>query len=96
VGGDDQVAAVAAEQGPGMLFSMASPLVAEIATVLFMTSLFAAMVSFHNAVARYMFALGRERVLPAALARTEPSTGAPRAAPAARNGVRASGCCPAW
>ena len=36
--GDDQVAAVAAEQGPGMLFSMASPAVAEIATVLFMTS----------------------------------------------------------
>jgi hypothetical protein len=31
---------------------MASPLIAEIATVLFMTSLFAAMISFHNAVAR--------------------------------------------
>ena len=45
-----------------------------------LTSLFAAMISFHNAVARYMFALGRERVLPVALARTEPSTGAPRVA----------------
>jgi amino acid transporter len=64
--GDDQVAAVAAQQGPGMLFAMSSSTVAEIATVLFMTSLFAAMISFHNAVARYMFALGRERVLPGA------------------------------
>jgi amino acid transporter len=78
--GDDQVAAVAAQQGPGMLFAMSSSTVAEIATVLFMTSLFAAMISFHNAVARYMFALGRERVLPGALARTEPRTGAPRVA----------------
>lgn len=75
-----EVAAVAAEQGPGMLFAMSGPVVAEIATVLFITSLFAAMISFHNAVARYMFALGRERVLPAALGRTESRTGAPRIA----------------
>jgi hypothetical protein len=47
--------------------------------VLSMTSLFAAMLSFHNAVARYMFALGRERVLPA-LGRTHLPTGAPRIA----------------
>jgi amino acid transporter len=76
--GDDKVAAVAAEQGPAMLFTMSTPLVAEIASVLFMTSLFAAMLSFHNAVGRYMFALGRERVLPAALGRTSIRTGAPR------------------
>jgi amino acid transporter len=78
--GDDQVASVAAQQGPGMLFTMASPAVAEIATVLFMTSLLAAAISFHNAVARHMFALGRERVLPAALGRTQSRTGAPRIA----------------
>jgi hypothetical protein len=53
---DDQVAAVAAEQGPGMLFAMSGSVVAEIATVLFITSLFAAMISFHNAVARYLVA----------------------------------------
>jgi amino acid transporter len=78
--GDANVAATAGEQGPGMLFGMASPTVAEIATVLFATSLFAAMLSFHNAVGRYMFALGRERVLPAALGRTDLRTGAPRTA----------------
>jgi amino acid transporter len=78
--GDGLVASVASQQGPGMLFAMSSSVVAEIATVLFITSLFAAMVSFHNAVARYMFALGRERVLPGALARTESRTRAPRIA----------------
>jgi amino acid transporter len=85
--GDAQVAKVAGEQGPGMLFSMSSSAMAEIATVLFMTSLFAAMLSFHNAVGRYMFALGRERVLPAALGRTEPRTGAPRAASLAQSAI---------
>jgi len=38
--------------------------------VLFVTSLFAAALSFHNCVWRYAFALGRENVLPAALGRT--------------------------
>jgi amino acid transporter len=47
------------------------------ATLLFCTSLFAALLSFHNAVARYFFALGRERVLPSAFARVSPKTGAP-------------------
>src|SRR5207248_841863 len=42
------------------------------------TSLFAAMISFHNFVARYTFALGRERVLFARLGHTDPRTGAPR------------------
>ena len=85
--GDDRVAAVAGEQGPGMLFSMSSSTMAEIATVLFMTSLFAAMISFHSAVGRYMFALGRERVLPGALGRTEPRTGAPRNASLTQSGI---------
>ena len=85
--GDDRVASVAGELGPGMLFAMASPAVTEVALVLFMTSLFAAMISFHNAVARYMFALGRERVLPGALARTEPRTGAPRIASLTQSAV---------
>jgi amino acid transporter len=75
--GDDNVGAVAGEQGPGALFGMGSSTVSEIAQVLFLTSLFAAMISFHNAVARYMFALGRERVLPAAMGRTNPRTGSP-------------------
>jgi amino acid transporter len=47
------------------------------ALLLFATSLFAALVSFHNAVARYVFSLGRERILPRAFGRVHPRTGAP-------------------
>ena len=47
------------------------------ASLLFATSLFAALLSFHNAVSRYSFALGRERVLPRAFGRVNPRTGAP-------------------
>ncbi|MFB4276634.1 MULTISPECIES: APC family permease [unclassified Nonomuraea] len=53
--------------------------VVDIARVLFVTSVFAAMVSFHNTTARYFFALGRERVLPAVFGRTRPRSGAPQA-----------------
>jgi amino acid transporter len=47
-----------------------STTIADIATLLFCTSLFAASLSFHNAVARYFFALGRARVIPSVFART--------------------------
>ena len=47
------------------------------AALLFATSLFAALLSFHNAVARYMFALGREGVIPPLFSRVHPTTGAP-------------------
>ncbi len=47
------------------------------ATLLFCTSLFAALLAFHNNVARYFFALGREGVLPRSFASVQPATGAP-------------------
>ena len=47
------------------------------ASLLFATSLFAALLSFHNAVSRYTFALGRERVLPSVFGRVNPRTGSP-------------------
>ncbi|MFK3984089.1 APC family permease [Micromonospora sp. NPDC050397] len=56
-----------------------------IGQVLFLTSVLAAMISFHNTTARYTFALGRERVLPAVFGRTAPRTGAPRAASIAQS-----------
>jgi amino acid transporter len=76
----DQVVATA--QGPGsatMLFAMAPGLLASIARTLFLTSLLAAALAFHNAVGRYMWALGRERVLPAVMGTTG-KNGVPRAA----------------
>jgi amino acid transporter len=47
------------------------------ASLLFCTSLFAALLAFHNAVARYGYALGREGVFPRAFARVNERTGAP-------------------
>src|SRR5699024_12456418 len=54
--------------------------VANIAHVLLVTSIVAAAVSLHNTVARYMFSLGREGVLPVALGRTSMRSSTPRAA----------------
>lgn len=45
--------------------------------MLFVTGMFAAMLSFHNVVARYAFAMGREGLLPAAFGRTNSASGAP-------------------
>lgn len=57
-----------------LLFSLAGqylgdPLV-KVMMVLLLVSLFAAMLAFHNSAARYLYALGRARVFPYALART--------------------------
>jgi amino acid transporter len=53
---------------------------------MFLTSLFAAALAFHNAVWRYAFALGREGVLPGALGRTG-SNNIPKAASLAQSGT---------
>lgn len=60
------------DHGPDLVFvflAQFSPLLADIAHLLFVTSIFAALLAFHNAAARYFFALGREKVLPTALGR---------------------------
>jgi amino acid transporter len=45
--------------------------------VLLLTSVIAAMISYHASASRYVFSLGREGVLPAGFGRTLPRTGAP-------------------
>jgi amino acid transporter len=68
---DRHVVAAAGQQGPGLLFGLGgSGALSQAAQWLFLTSLFAAALAFHNVVWRYMYALGRESVLPAALGRT--------------------------
>ena len=44
--------------------------VTKVMSLLFATSVFAALLAFHNAVARYLYALGREGLVPEALGRT--------------------------
>jgi amino acid transporter len=82
-------------QGPDsstMLFAMAPGLLASVGRTLFLTSLLAAALAFHTAVGRYMWALGRERVLPAVMGTTG-KNGVPRAASAVQSllGVTAIG-----
>ena len=69
--GNGHVVAAAGAQGPGLLFGLGGGgVLSQAAQWLFLTSLFAAALAFHNSVWRYIFALGRENVLPAALGRT--------------------------
>ena len=80
--GPRHVAALAAKEQVGLMFTLAAPhipaVVLDVAGVLFATSLLAALISFHNAVARYTFALGRESVLPRSLARTSRRWSSPK------------------
>lgn len=50
----------------------------DVMNVLLVTSLLAALLAFHNAIARYLFALGRQGLLPSRLAETHPRLGSPR------------------
>lgn len=69
------------EAGPPLFFNFVAEhlgvLWVDIMSILFITSLFAALVSFHNAVARYAFSLGREGVLPAVIGTVRVRSGAP-------------------
>lgn len=69
------------EHGPDLLFVFFADRMpgwfVNLANVLFITSLLAALMAFHNAAARYFFALARPGVLPRALARVSERTGAP-------------------
>ncbi|MFC6065803.1 APC family permease [Streptomyces ochraceiscleroticus] len=79
--GPDHVVATAGKEGPGLIFALAEPrlggLFTDVLHVFFVTGIFASMLSFHNVVARYAFAMGREGLLPAALGRTSKASGAP-------------------
>lgn len=78
--GPDRIVEVSTTDGGETMFNMAAANLGQawstIGHALFATSVFAAMISYHNFVGRYMFALGREGVLPAVFGKTT-STGAP-------------------
>ncbi|WIM96916.1 APC family permease [Actinoplanes oblitus] len=78
------VAGRAAARGPELLFALAgerlAPWAVTLARLMLVTGLLAAILAVHHALARYLYALGRERVLPGVLGNVSPRTGAPRAA----------------
>ena len=85
--GPDEVGQAAAAD-PGLPFTFLAhsfgpfgPVVAGLGQVLLVTSLFAAMLSFHGTAARYTFGFARERLLPAGLASTGQGTRSRRDAP---------------
>ncbi|GLW31997.1 APC family permease [Actinoplanes regularis] len=82
--GPHGVAGRAAARGPELLFALAgerlAPWAVTIGRMALLAGLLAAILAVHHAIARYLFALGRERVLPGVLGNASPRTGAPRAA----------------
>lgn len=79
--GPDRIVDESGAQSTELIFSLGGAhlgaWIVDVGHALLVTSVLAAMISFHNTTARYMFALGRERVLPAGLGRTSRRTGSP-------------------
>ena len=82
--GPGQVTALARARGPELLFDLAGarlpPWAVLTGRAVLLATLVAAALSLHNAMARYLYTLAREKVLPAGLGRTAARTAAPRAA----------------
>ncbi|MFI1284819.1 APC family permease [Streptomyces sp. NPDC020858] len=91
--GPAEVVKTSAEAGPGLLFQLTESRLGgtftDVLHVLFVTGMFAAVLSFHNVVARYAFAMGREGLLPAAFGRTNAGTGAPATGSLLQTGIAA-------
>ncbi|MDQ1020793.1 APC family permease [Streptomyces afghaniensis] len=79
--GPSAIVGTAQKQSAGLLFFLTESRLGggftDVLHVLFVTGMFAALLSFHNVVARYAFAMGREGLLPAAFGRTSGTSGAP-------------------
>jgi amino acid transporter len=79
--GPSAIVGTAQKQSAGLLFFLTESRLGgtftDVLHILFVTGMFAALLSFHNVVARYAFAMGREGLLPAAFGRTSGTSGAP-------------------
>ena len=62
----------------------------DLMAVFFVTSLLASLLAIHNAASRYMFALGRERLLPPMLGRLHPRRYSPYIASMTQSGINAA------
>ncbi|MEU7895962.1 APC family permease [Nonomuraea sp. NPDC049152] len=89
--GTGQVVARSQGESSALFFNLlganAGAAAASIAYIVWSTSVIASLIAFHNAIARYVFALGRERALPAVFARTSRHSGAPVAGSLAQSGA---------
>jgi len=89
--GVDNAVAVAQEQSGSLIFAISESVLPGAFTaaihVLIITSMFAALLTFHNNVARYLYSLAREGALPAVLGRTHAQRQSPHVACAAQTGL---------
>ncbi len=80
-GTDRAVEVAQSDEGADMVFAATATYVGAWASdamrLLIVTSAFAASLAFHNAAARYFYALGREGLLPRGLGTVSPRTGSP-------------------
>lgn len=92
--GPDRIVAAATAQSTELLFNLVLPHLGQHAVdaghILFVTSLFAALLSFHHTAARYHFSLGREGVLPRAFGRTSLRSKAPKVGSLVQSGIAAA------
>ncbi|WP_371600607.1 APC family permease [Streptomyces sp. NBC_00564] len=79
--GSDQVQEAAGKDPAGLVFAVADQYVggaaSDLMQILLVTSLFAALLAFHNAIARYLLSLGRQNSAPAVLGRVHERHGSP-------------------
>jgi amino acid transporter len=89
--GDDEAVARATDSGSTFLGDTAQRYIgtvgADVITVLYFTSLFACILSFHNVVSRYVFALSQRDVLPASLSHPHGKHGSPHRASSWISGI---------
>lgn len=82
--GDEEAVTLATDSGATFLSDTAQRYIGvvgnDIITVLYFTSLFACILSFHNVASRYIFALSQRDVLPASLSRPHDKHGSPHTA----------------
>ncbi|MGE0068173.1 MAG: APC family permease, partial [Solirubrobacterales bacterium] len=91
--GNDQVVAVAGENAGTFVFDLTGRYVgsgvADVMNWLVLTSVFAAILAFHNALSRYMFAMGRNGLLPKQLGRAHGKHQSPYVASAVQSVIAA-------
>lgn len=79
--GDEGAVAIATENPEGMITETATRYVGAIAgdlvQIFLITSLFAALLSFHNVLSRYIFSLGNSAALPAGCGRSHDKHASP-------------------
>ncbi|WP_262703164.1 MULTISPECIES: APC family permease [Streptomyces] len=82
--GVDNAVHVANKESGDLVFAVSGSVLGGWATlafrILIISSMFAAIVTFHNNVARYLFSLGRQGALPTALGRCHPTKNSPSTA----------------